>query len=73
MPGTVIGRGAKNQQPVTTDHGPRTTDKIFFCRETGNHNQTLVRGLKVKSNVKAGGVVVHDVGGSNHNQTLVRG
>ena len=39
-----------------------------------NHNQTLVCGLKVKTNVKAGRTDGPSGSGStNHNQTLVRG
>jgi hypothetical protein len=37
----------------------------------GTINQ-INQGLRVKTNLKAGGVIIHDVGGSNHNQTLVR-
>ena len=32
-----------------------------------NHNQTMTRGTKVKTNVKAGGIHF------NHNQTMTRG
>ena len=33
-----------------------------------NHNETVAKGLKVKTNVKAGGIT-----GGNHNETLAKG
>jgi hypothetical protein len=41
---------------------------------TQNHNQVIARGMRVKSNVKAG--LLEGPGGSsgsNHNQTVTRG
>ena len=46
------------------------------CPTTGgcglNHNQTLARGLKVKTNVKAGDCPPFSCG-ANHNQMMAKG
>jgi len=38
-----------------------------FIIPVSQHNETILRGLKVKSNVRSGGMNL------NHNQALVRG
>ena len=38
-----------------------------------NHNQIVVRGLKVKTGVNAGSLCPPAVCGFNHNQTMARG
>jgi hypothetical protein len=53
--------------------------KVKAGRITGNHNQTVTKGLKVKTNVKAGATNGEVIIGStatlppNHNQTMARG
>ena len=44
---------------------PQIETNIKAGGATGNHNQTVARGLKVKTNVKAGAW-------TNHNQTTAR-
>ena len=41
--------------------------KAGYAVRRPNHNQTVTRGVNVKSNVKAGSLT------SNHNQTITRG
>ena len=45
----------------------RSNVKAGLNGTLGNHNQTIARGVRVKSSVKAGG------GRPQHNQTIARG
>jgi hypothetical protein len=74
----VSGDSRRDQKQTSTSNKEKTIMNIKTNVKAGmltkNHNQTLVRGLKIKTNVKAGGEVPPDNAlTKNHNQTLARG
>jgi hypothetical protein len=55
-----------NQTAVRSSEGLRVRSNVKAGGIIGNHSQTAVRAVHVRSSVKAGGL------GANHNQTTVR-